>query len=541
MSSPASMLAASVRYIAATVRVDDSIAATITEDETKRLVETVGKVECDQDDATEFLEALCAFNPNPFSIAQRKRLSEVIQRIMAGERHAAVSHSTTGTKQQKMLHGQHYLPEALWGVLQSTDTRRNILKQLAHFLVHIPQCRNPDAQSVRNFVALVHVAAGVSPTPDESYEDVGTFGEVLKQTRDDDPHGRQSMRVFPEDPDVFRRRYQDAYAADQLPVKCKVSNAAIKKLSTKSTIPLRNTNGNLTIACRPSKRSRPSPEPITDIIPAMQAAVLRQVLTAFVANGNQNDHDGPIYNITGKGRGKSSSPRTETTIEDSESIEPVVHGGMENSGYDIGMPGCLQGMKRAASTGNIADLQFQVQDKLAKSATLQAAAAAAAAAASAAEPGSDESSGEEDATPASKKHAAKSSKKPAASPLAKIAKKRPAADTRLQSVNSDIGDSPTPAAIVASGQSIFRYPKVVDLLIKRKSPFNRPKPTKEATLYLGGKIYFSDTKNLLRVVRRIGDRIDQTIPCIWKKTIERNQNWALACAIIECDPRAPRN
>ena len=117
--------------------------------------------------------------------------------------------------------------------------------------------------------------------------------------------------------------------------------------------------------------------------------------------------------------------------------------------------------------------------------------------------------------------------------------KRPAAPTsdRILKVISDIGDKPTIKAVILSGQSISKYPDIIASLMKMKAPPGRPAPSQDSTPYLGGKIYWSPSTSNFRVMKRAGDRIDQSLSCNWKNKKERQTQWALACSLIEQDPR----
>ena len=134
-------------------------------------------------------------------------------------------------------------------------------------------------------------------------------------------------------------------------------------------------------------------------------------------------------------------------------------------------------------------------------------------------------------------HATKT-KKPAAAPKAKSAIGKGKTITPLNKVCEIKGKNPSPSTVVASGTSIYKYPKVVQWLKKAKPKGTRPRASKEPTKYHGGKIDFDRMRKSVRCYRRDGDRLSQLFPAgDWSKKEARKETWNLACAVIETDPR----
>ena len=99
MATPLSMFKAAERFIKASARMDPSAVDAKCESEANRLCNVLGKLDMDQDAATELLEAL-ADEGSLFNKDQRTRISKVIQGIMSDEVHVASTHAKTTVKEQ---------------------------------------------------------------------------------------------------------------------------------------------------------------------------------------------------------------------------------------------------------------------------------------------------------------------------------------------------------------------------------------------------------------------------------------------------------
>jgi hypothetical protein len=143
---------------------------------------------------------------------------------------------------------------------------------------------------------------------------------------------------------------------------------------------------------------------------------------------------------------------------------------------------------------------------------------------------------------------AKIKKRPSAGPDmpvdAKIRKKPAATTPKTKNVATktveELGDNPSVAAVLQAHRSIFHFPKVVDKLLKAKGRTDRPKPTRDATWYFGGRLYTVLEKSgriLIRCYKRSGDTQEQRIAVDWTDKSDRDAMWGLACAVIEHDPR----
>ena len=468
----------------------------------------------------------------------------------------AATDNRSQVKEQSFLHSFHYWPTTLWAVLQSSDSTKHKFKHVAQFMVVSLQCRNPNQQSKRIVVATVHCAGGLNPSPDEAYNDVVLFTEAMKSARDSH-RGPQSLKVFPADPVDFVARYPSAYDMMDGPVPSKIDKHVIMARSTKEVTPLRSGNKKLTRAQSSSSVASPG-FPMQDMwnsqMNPMMQMMARTWMQSFMHSGDPRQsganltifQDTPIspsdrgnFQMPASAGSQDSSPGA---LEDNiQSTASPSHAG----GFGDQVPGCLAIKKRAPST-SLALLQSATMAKIHKAQMSMSMGC---------ESGDDgEDAGDDSPVPIDKPSASTVVviKKPAASTVVVIKKpatspdviKKPATSpaastvvqTSLQRVNKDIGDSPSVPDIIISGQSIFKYPQAVTTLQAQMAPDNRPAPTKDAIKYNGGKIYFADKG--LRVVKRIGDRIDQLIPMDWGNTKSKKDGWALACAIIETDPRA---
>ena len=74
--------------------------------------------------------------------------------------------------------------------------------------------------------------------------------------------------------------------------------------------------------------------------------------------------------------------------------------------------------------------------------------------------------------------------------------------------------------------------------MRRPARADRPKPSKEPTTWLGGKIYFSKAKKAYRVYRRVpDDKVEESVPVDISDKSDKKAKWGACCALIESDPR----
>ena len=371
------MFKASERFINASVGMDPDVGDAKCESETNRLCTMMGKTDMNQDDATLLLEAL-AGEDSPFNKEQRIRISQVVQNVMNDEKDVATTHTTNAVKEQSCMKSYNYYPEELWAVLKSNDTLKNKFKHMAHFLVDVMQCRNPDQRSKRIIVATAHVASGLAPDPEDAYANLQTFNEIMKVKRDA-VRGPQSLRIFPDDPAEYLVRYPSAYPEDQPPVKCKVKVRDILDRATKECTPLRSNNQKLKGTKRANSATGPmctSPNPNSQEmvllnqmsgLPMMQM-MTRQMMQNFINNGAPENSDNPLITICGGG-GRSGHARSRGAIDaDTDSAEspPPAVCRREKPGRDshASLPGCLQAFGKKSSSSNLASLQSEIQEKL---------------------------------------------------------------------------------------------------------------------------------------------------------------------------------
>ena len=118
-------------------------------------------------------------------------------------------------------------------------------------------------------------------------------------------------------------------------------------------------------------------------------------------------------------------------------------------------------------------------------------------------------------------------------PAAKIACKRPAAAL--------FEDSPA-AEVLGARKTIANYPFAMKQLRSLKKRKGRPMIPKSGKLvtshYMSGHIYPKYKGSpVMRVFARKGDRHEQRVPYDPKDKKDVENQWSLACAIIESDPR----
>ena len=74
-------------------------------------------------------------------------------------------------------------------------------------------------------------------------------------------------------------------------------------------------------------------------------------------------------------------------------------------------------------------------------------------------------------------------------------------------------------------------------LLKSKAKGKRPKFSKKAQEYLGGKIYFSKVRKSLRVYKRKADKVESWVALKSLSADDKESACSYACALIEADPR----
>ena len=90
----------------------------------------------------------------------------------------------------------------MWGVLSSSDIKKNKFKHLAHFLIDTLGMRYIDAQTRKVAVVIVHLASDLDPDPLTAYKDAQDFGVIMEQKRTSSI-SPPTMSEFPANPAEF--------------------------------------------------------------------------------------------------------------------------------------------------------------------------------------------------------------------------------------------------------------------------------------------------------------------------------------------------
>ena len=100
-------------------------------------------------------------------------------------------------------------------------------------------------------------------------------------------------------------------------------------------------------------------------------------------------------------------------------------------------------------------------------------------------------------------------------------------------------EDPTIEEVLSAAQSVWKFPKVLERLRQKTPLLTRPLAQKEASVkYHGGRLVWNEAKKQLRIFNRIGDKTEQRVSIkSWADMKEVDDAWALACSIIESDPR----
>jgi hypothetical protein len=548
MATPVSVYMAAERFVLAAAKLSPDRKDAKARQQCDRIIEDIGKLKFDQDQATELLEVL-SDESDAFSEEHRTMISDLVQLVLDGDDAEATSKARHVNEGQTLLHSYNYYPAKVWAVLRSKDeTDKNKMRHVAHFLVKNLQVRSLSAQSKRIIISTIHVAVAAEKDPDECYDDLNEFSKIMTQKREE-LKGPQSLKTLPNTPQDFMKRYPGAYHADHPPVRCPVDISEITRRANKHEMPARNTNANLSKNKKTQSNSPGAPR--TDIARPGQTDFMQQVMQhqkmmlamkAFMKNDEDAPDDMPsigrkLFNGADENRRHHASGSA-SSRDDQHALDDV-----PRSDHT---PKCVQ--KRATGLANLDDLKAKLKDDLAEAIASRG-------------DGDDtkpkchdedveheedeEDEGDvadksvlkrpvmgyaEAIVPRRKRHKTSPPPVAAAEPVAPSSKilKKPAAA---------LPECATVADVLVARRPLKRYPHLLAALRRKKHLAARPKPVGKPTAYAGGKIYYSTSKDQLRVYTRKRDAVEQTVSTtIADKTVFK-ADWGLACAMIEEDPR----
>ena len=357
-NTPLQMYMAAVKFLQCAAKLQPDRLTSVAVTQSYRLIEKLGKLKCDQDQATELLEKLAEEDPAcPFTAAQKEAIGDVLITAEDGDHKDAAPSNRVVNKEQEHAYIFNYFPEILWSVMKSAETLKNKFKHVAHFCVENIQLRNACAKTRRLIVATVHEASNEDKDPDDCYDDFVELTEIFRQKRID-IKGPQSMGTFCEDVATFMKRYPESYPDDAPPVNCPCSKKAILARANKTCIPCRYNNAKLSKGKRKDADRRTSGASSSAVVPYTEqphsALDMMKVIAGMVqllkGDTKPTEIEGVLggLKVFGKDRGSASStPPTGDATEADESARseaPLV--GRKNT-----LPGCLASLKGGQSHG----------------------------------------------------------------------------------------------------------------------------------------------------------------------------------------------
>ena len=423
-----------------------------------------------------------------FSLEQRQELSSIAKASMRTELARKVQRS--GYIAQKHMHLEKYLTAKMWGVLSSSDIKKNKFKHLAHFLIDTLGMRYIDAQTRKVAVVIVHLASDLDPDPMTAYKDAQDFGVIMEQKRTSSI-SPPTMSEFPANPAEFIKIYPSAYAADDPPVASRVDKKLITERCRKDITPLRTSNSQIVKATSSVSRS-PSSSSIIENSHAPQTSsdsvnnALLSILDKFMFQ-RSSSFSPPIAN---------RSQHCNTTADGTCQSDSFVGGGV--AAKCLEPPATLDSIKNDLLGDTVIPLKDIVKVKKAND--------------------------DGDADPAI------------------VVKKMPAAKGK---------DAPTPKATPPKAPSgkvhkkktshaaiVEAKEKEYAVLLKR--PAKAPRPaftTKKPIHHHGGRMYFAAAKKAYRVYRRKCDKVEKTLAVDPSDKADLKRKFIIGCAMIENDPR----
>lgn len=487
------------------------------------------------DEVSAALEKLTTDECSAFSEGQTSEIASVVKATMVDN--ATVAPRTT-VKTQHHPHLHKYLPMRLWGCFGSDDTIENKFKQLAEFMCQVLGLRNPDEQTKRLAVVVVHLACNLTPSPHAAFEDVTMFNNILDQKRSSIPT-KQTMSVFPDNPQQFIDAFPCAYGAGDPPVECRVSLSAIVERCKSGVTPCRSSNRHVARVAKVAQAdiARPSLVASTSVDPVN--GTLLSILEKFMFRPRESPHVGepctPLVEELGMRRESLSRKGSSSSVESGRSM--FSGGGIPPSCLDpchdkIG----LLKRKLCGDEGGVADCEPLPPLPRVERAPVDVPPLIGA-------PPTAE-------VPPRIGHAKLDAASGKVVPLRRISKKR----KLVAPVGRGDGGA-LPAAAKGSPSAMKRKaparlspkarprksektkPSPYEHLLKKPIRIIRPRQSQGPTKHAGGKIYWSKPKGAYRVYLRIGDKVDKPIRANPECINDMKHKFEIACALIEDDKR----
>jgi hypothetical protein len=524
---PIQLYIACIRFTKASAQLSPDTVHQVAEEQTRRIEQEMGTMECDHEQATALLEKLGETDPtNPFSLEQKQRIARVCKSLLDGSNLAPLASPATRSvnTEQQCDTIFDYMPQLLWDVIMSEEPMKNKVNHFVHFSLESLQLRNASATTRRIMAAILCSAMKLPTDPGSGYDMYEEITEAFKRKRDE-IKSPQSMKIFPTNPTDFMRRFPDSFPDNAPPVKCPIDKKDITSRATKHVIPCRASNAKL-------KKQRPSPQASLDtrqsfqlavpqqlVDPNMQAMQMAACLMQYMrADGNQPPdmlNSLRLFNRPSSPSGNQHDDRSQGLATEHVETPPTTSLiGRKNT-----LSGCLPSLK-SKSQGNLDLLRSKIDHDLLN-----------------AQPDDEPDTDAEEPADAGTKIA----KKPAGAVLKRPARKATSTDGR-RARDVKLPKTASARQVLAAKKSIHPFPVAMKFLQRMKAKKNRPSTPANAmkakiATYMTGRILPYPKKGNMRVFCRKGDRHEQKLNFDPKNKKEFAETWALACATIETDPR----
>ena len=425
----------------------------------------------------------------------------------------------------------------IWVMLRSADSFSNKAKHLATFMIKNLGLRNPCEKTRRMATVIIHIASKLDIDPDGCLEHISDMRTII-ETKRTVLDGIATMSKFNSNVEEFMRLYPTAYDPEHPAIECPYPVSDILERCRKEVTPARCSNAQLRVHGKRNLATRTinrAPRSLTDqstIIDAQAEQI--QLLRDFMRGRTSN-----VPQLPAPSDANVSAARRAITIEE---IDPddgkriTRDATIDHVTPDTGsVPGCLQArvLEKETPPNKIADLRAQIKADVA-----------------AAKLKKKEDAAKAKGKTGTSKKKAKKKKKAKSNSSTDDDRKTKSSDASSPS-DTSVEPKPKTAKAKAKAKSIPKEKakaktearsKRFDALLKRPAAAGRPAFNKKPTSYKGGRIYWSGANQLLRVYARVpaGEEKEkkETIRCDDANKADKERSWAIACALIESDPRA---
>jgi hypothetical protein len=475
-----------------------------------------------QDDVTSLLEHLVVDN-GTFNGDDRKEIGRLAQSRLQS---VLAAGGASDKKDQAHKYLYLYYPDWLWQIVRSTESMHNKLNHTADFWISQLGLRDPDENTKRLGVAILHEASGVPIDPQLGYDHLHDLAAAVVRKRSVIPSLR-TLPVFPKDVNEFMQQYPSAYTNEHPPAPCRLEYYKILERCNKTCIPARSSNHRVNgkspklanIRGRPSEMQMVPASPTTntlnvaDCMKMMMEFMTGKTTAPPVIDGGYRGNTPPARAATFNG-----DERIDGRTDAVESGQPATHTDKPASAGTL--PGCLKPPdqnKAAAGLAAMSKLHEAVDASM--------------------EVGRGGGKGKKGGRGRGRR-------------MAKAEAKR--ADSGESSDSERDPDLPRPMKAMKEmkvmkamkGKKPKKLPWNEDPAVKKllaekqKGKAKRPTFSSKPVTYRGGKIYFSKAKQSLRVyLRSPTDKVEKLVSIIDDTKKGKDAAMTYACVLIEKDPR----